>query len=257
MDIATDNINISDICEITANTYRGPDCALLKSDASVKEIKNFEPKPVIGVIKDSAFQFYYPENIESLIRNGAEIIYISPLKDVDFPEIDALYIGGGFPETHAEQISENVKFNTSLKDKIENGLPVYAECGGLMYMGESIQIGDNEFKMTGVFPISFGISQKPQGHGYVVAEVVDDNPYYEKGEIIKGHEFRYSKILKWDKSKGKTAFKMQRGTGMENKDDGICYKNLFATYVHIHASGTPSWGKKMVENAKKYKTGKL
>jgi cobyrinic acid a,c-diamide synthase len=212
--------------------------------------------PVIGIIKDSAFQFYYPENIEALQAAGAEIIMISPFTTDVIPQVDALYIGGGFPETHAQELTKNTTFRRQLKDLAEKGLPVYAECGGLMYLGEELVLDQGTFPMAGVLPVVFGFSRKPQGHGYTVVSVEHENPYYKIGSEIKGHEFHYSKVLKWRGADKDLAFGMKRGVGFLNKRDGVCYKNVLATYTHIHALGTTSWAGALVRNAIAYKSKK-
>jgi cobyrinic acid a,c-diamide synthase len=211
------------------------------------------PRPRIGVIKDSAFQFYYPENIEALEAEGAEIVFVSPLMSDKIPPVDALYIGGGFPETHARQLAENISFRKQLKALAENGLPIYAECGGLMYLGEALVLDEGTFPMAGVLPVVFGFSKKPQGHGYTVVTVEQENPYFKVGSEIKGHEFHYSKVLEWRGTDKDLAFAMKRGAGFIHKRDGVCYKNVLATYTHIHSLGTPSWAGAMVRNAKAYK----
>jgi len=209
--------------------------------------------PVIGIIKDSAFQFYYPDNFEALVKEGAELIFISPLTSEDIPQVDAIYIGGGFPETHAKELAENTKFKQKLKSYAENGLPIYAECGGLMYLGEELILKGNSYPMVGVFPVSYSFSKKPKGHGYTIISVVRENPYFKTDTEIKGHEFHYSSVLKWRGDERNLAFSIKRGTGFINKKDGLCYKNVLATYIHIHALGTPSWAKSMVRNAIEYK----
>jgi len=213
--------------------------------------------PVIGIIKDSAFQFYYPENIEALQASGAETIMVSPFTTDVIPQVDALYIGGGFPETHAQELANNVTFRRQVKDLAEKGLPIYAECGGLMYLGEELVLDEGIFPMAGVLPVVFGFSKKPQGHGYTVVLVEHENPYFKIGSEIKGHEFHYSKILKWRGTDKDLAFGMKRGTGFINKRDGVCYKNVLATYTHIHALGTNTWAGALVRNAMTYKDNRL
>jgi len=210
-------------------------------------------RPRIGIIKDSAFQFYYPENIEALEAAGAKTIVISPLAIDTIPPIDALYIGGGFPETHARQLAQNVKFRDQLKSLAKEGLPIYAECGGLMYLGEELVLDEKSFPMAGILPVVFGFSKKPQGHGYTIVTVEQPNPYFKVGTQLKGHEFHYSRVLKWRGTDKDLAFNMKRGAGFINNRDGVCYKNVLATYTHIHALGTPSWAKAMVRNAVAYK----
>jgi len=214
---------------------------------------NRQPAPRIGIIKDSAFQFYYPENIDALVAAGAETVFISPLRTNKIPPIDALYIGGGFPETHAKELSENEQFRNELKAFAEEGLPIYAECGGLMYLGEELVLDNKSYQMAGVLPVVFGLSKKPKGHGYTIISVERENKYFKKGSEIRGHEFHYSYVLEWKGKDEDLIFNMKRGNGFINKKDGLCYKNVLATYTHIHALGTPSWAKAMVSNAISYK----
>jgi cobyrinic acid a,c-diamide synthase len=152
----------------------------------------------IGIIRDSAFQFYYPENIEALKRAGAEILEFSALTDDLPPSIDAIYIGGGFPETHAAALSANERLRQSIKKAAEEGLPIYAECGGLMYLGEKLIWEGKDYPMVGVFPIAVGLSKKPQGHGYSIIEVDAPNPFFRSGLILLGHEFHYSYVINVD-----------------------------------------------------------
>jgi cobyrinic acid a,c-diamide synthase len=210
-------------------------------------------RPKIGIIRDSAFQFYYPENIEALEAAGAKTVVISPLSSDRIPPIDALYIGGGFPETHARQLAQNIKFREQLNGLAKDGLPIYAECGGLMYLGEELVLDENSFPMAGVLPVVFGFSKKPQGHGYTVVTVEHPNPYFKAGTELKGHEFHYSRVLKWRGTDKHLVFNMKRGVGFINHRDGVCYKNVLATYTHIHALGTPSWAQAMIRNAAAYK----
>ncbi|NQT69905.1 MAG: cobyrinate a,c-diamide synthase [Desulfobacteraceae bacterium] len=214
---------------------------------------NQHSAPRIGIIKDSAFQFYYPENIEALVDAGAETVFISPLTRDTIPPVDALYIGGGFPETHAEQLSANVTFKAQLKLLAQDGLPIYAECGGLMYLGEELVLDEKSYPMAGVLPVVFGFSKKPQGHGYTIVVVKEKNPYFEVGAELRGHEFHYSRVLKWRGAAKDLIFGMKRGTGFIDNKDGVRYKNVLATYTHLHALGSPAWAEAMVRNAIAYK----
>jgi cobyrinic acid a,c-diamide synthase len=219
-------------------------------------IKTGASRPLIGIIKDSAFQFYYPENIDALKMAGAEIVFISPLAQKTLPELDALYIGGGFPETHAQQLAENKGFRDALKAMAEDGLPIYAECGGLMYLGEELMLAEKSYPMVGILPLTFDFYSRPQGHGYTVVTVENDNPYYDIGAEIRGHEFHYSRVLNWSGDEKDLVFRMQRGVGITKDKDGICYKNVLATYTHIHALGTPHWAPALVRNATAYQQKK-
>jgi len=143
----------------------------------------------VGVFRDAAFQFYYPENLEALAHEGSKLIEISPLRDAQLPEVDALYIGGGFPETLAPTLAENTAFRDSLRRSIEEGLPVYAECGGAVYLGEKLLVDQTQYPMAAVLPVTFAFRPKPQGHGYAALDVVENNPFYAVGDTLCGHEF--------------------------------------------------------------------
>jgi len=220
------------------------------------------PSVTIGIIRDSAFQFYYPENFEELERNGARLIEVSALKEKRLPEIDALYIGGGFPETHAIALAKNTAFRKSIKEGVESGLPLYAECGGLMYLGESLVLEGKTYPMAGIFPLKFSLEKRPQAHGYSIVKVNRTNPYYKRDTIIKGHEFHYSRVINpeiisdFKKRDICFAFKMKRGEGIIDRMDGLCYKNAFATYTHVHALGTPEWTEGMIKKAVEYRKDK-
>jgi cobyrinic acid a,c-diamide synthase len=209
--------------------------------------------PKIGVIRDSAFQFYYPENLEALSAAGAETIFFSPLDTHTIPAVDGIYIGGGFPETHAEALAQNDRFRKELKRLADSGLPIYAECGGLMYLGRELILKEKTYPMTGVLPISYGFSKRPQGHGYTVISVEGENPYFEVGSEHRGHEFHYSRVLAWDGRDEDLVFKMKRGNGIWKGRDGVSYKNVLATYTHLHALGSPGWAEAVVHAAKEYR----
>ncbi len=207
--------------------------------------------PVIGFVRDKAFWFYYPENLEQLQAMGVRLVEVSALSDKELPSVDALYIGGGFPETHAYALAENVSFRMSLKERIETGLPVYAECGGLMYLGKDLQVNGQEYPMTGSLPIRFEFKKRPQGHGYSILEVSRANPYFPLGMLVYGHEFHYSKPVITEKNIS-FAFRIRRGHGIDGSMDGITVKNVLATYTHIHARGNRHWAESLVRAADRY-----
>jgi cobyrinic acid a,c-diamide synthase len=209
-----------------------------------------EPPPLIGVIRDKSFWFYYPENLDGMRKLGARLIEINSLEDRDLPPIDALYIGGGFPETQAQALADNVSFRAALKQRIEEGLPVYAECGGLMVLGKELVVDGKGFPMVGALPLSLILEKKPQGHGYTVLEVTDRNPYYPLSHVIRGHEFHYSKAVIHSSEDTRMVFKVLRGEGIDGKKDGLCRKNVLATYTHIHAGGSPEWAGRMLSVAR-------
>jgi len=209
-------------------------------------------RAVIGVIRDRAFQFYYPDNLEALEQAGAQLVELNALQDTSLPEIDALYIGGGFPETHAQQLAGNKGFCASIKAAAEKGLPIYAECGGLIYLGRSLQVQDNTYPMTSVLPIDFVLEQRPQAHGYTVLEVEQADSFLDKGVRIRGHEFHYSRVVACPDELSR-AYRVDRGHGIDGHRDGIVYKNVLAAYTHLHALGTPEWAGAMVKKACEYR----
>jgi cobyrinic acid a,c-diamide synthase len=195
-------------------------------------------QPAIGVIRDSAFNFYYAENLAALEKNGARIIELNSISDEDIPPVDGLYIGGGFPETHVELLSKNHRFREKIQKLVNAGLPVYAECGGLIYLSDSIAINGRYFPMAGIFPFIFEISDRPVGHGYTLFEVDRENPFYRTGVVVRGHEFRYSRIVNaGEADKVNMVFTMRRGAGIAGGRDGILYNNCLATFSHTHAYG--------------------
>lgn len=203
----------------------------------------------IAFLRDSAFTFYYPENLEALQRSGAELVPISALSASALPEgLDALYIGGGFPETHGEALSANVGFLESIREYALKGLPIYAECGGLMMLSQAIYWKGMKFPMAGILPIEVEMCSKPQGHGYVELKVDSANPYYPLGTRIRGHEFHYSKIISRD-SLPPTVCAVQRGTGCAGRRDGILVENVWASYAHVHAVATTDWAKGFLAQA--------
>ncbi|MCD6296896.1 MAG: hydrogenobyrinic acid a,c-diamide synthase (glutamine-hydrolyzing) [Deltaproteobacteria bacterium] len=205
--------------------------------------------PRIGFIRDGSFWFYYPENLKQLEELGAVLVEIDAISDPELPPLDALYIGGGFPETQAQPLTDNKNFRNSLREEIERGLPVYAECGGFMYLGKSLLVNDKTYPMVGALPVEFILQKKPQGHGYTILEVDSSNPYYPVGETLKGHEFHYSKAVFTGKEAVAFAFKVSRGNGIDGLRDGILKKNVLATYTHIHAAGTHLWAKSVFRAA--------
>jgi cobyrinic acid a,c-diamide synthase len=197
-------------------------------------------RPRIGVLRDRAFSFYYPENLSSLEEMGATLVSISPLSDDALPDIDALYAGGGFPEIYARDLSSNARFRDSLRRRIDDGLPVWAECGGLMYLAESLAFKGEIFPMVGALPVEVEQTERPEGHGYVEGRVDAVNPFFETGTAVRGHEFHYSRVVS-GLADIPTVFSMTRGSGLGMGRDGIHVKNVVATYTHLHALGTPEW----------------
>jgi len=214
------------------------------------------PQVRIGVFRDAAFQFYYPENLEHLVQAGGELVDVSPLDDSSLPEVDALYLGGGFPETLAPGLSQNVSFMDSLRDAAQEGLPIYAECGGAVYLGETLHYQGRSFPLVGVLPVEYGFQAKPRGHGYTVLETVGENPFFPIGQTLRGHEFHYTYMLSPGADDLDFAFRMHRGYGYDGEHDGLCRGNVLASYTHVHALGTVEWAPALVRTAVRFKSRK-
>ena len=218
-----------------------------------------QPQVRLGVVRDAAFQFYYPENFEALEQAGARLIFLNALADPELPpDVDALYLGGGFPETSAAGLARNDSFRASVRRAADRGLPIYAECGGLMYLGRSIQTLQGEsHPMVGLLPYDFIMGKSPQGHGYTVLEVAGDNPYFPRGARLKGHEFHYSRLQPEPGPDANLVFHMTRGAGICGHRDGFVYKNVLATYTHLHALGAPDWAPALVRQARDHQRRRL
>lgn len=194
----------------------------------------------IGVVRDSAFTFYYPENLESLERRGARLVFLSPLTGERFPaDLDALYIGGGFPETHGPALAAAAGWMADLRAAIRGGLPVYAECGGLMLLSRSIRWEGRSHPMAGVLPVEVEVFREPQGHGYAELKVDAPNPFFPVGARLRGHEFHYSRVV--EPAEVSTAAAVRRGTGALGGRDGLVAGTVWASYTHLHALGCPEW----------------
>ncbi len=204
----------------------------------------------IGFVTDSAFTFYYPENLEAVEASGAELIPVSPLESSGVPaDLHALYMGGGFPETHGLRLAENRTFLASLREAALAGLPVYAECGGLMLLARAIRWRGERYEMAGVLPVEVEVTSRPQGHGYTELTVDRPNPFYQEGVRLRGHEFHYSRIVPGEEMPV-TACAVTRGAGCYDFRDGIVVANTFAAYTHVHALATPEWAAGLIEAAR-------
>lgn len=240
--------------EAVASIARGS--AKVRMVEASKSAKTGVGGPVIGVFRDSAFQFYYEENLEALRESGAGLVEISPLTDRALPDVDALYIGGGFPETHAERLSANKSFIESFRAAIDAGMPVYAECGGLIYLGRSISVDSGAYEMSGALPLDFALEKRPSRHGYSVMEAAESSPYFERGATFRGHEFHYTRVTNWKEAAMRTVLEMKRGCGCDGRCDGIVHRSAFATYNHVHARSAPGWAAAMVATAARYRSEK-
>ncbi len=217
------------------------------------------PRLLLAVFRDRAFTFYYPENLEALAAAGAELIFVDAFRDTTLPDVQALYIGGGFPEMFMDELAANVSLRRAVRAAAEAGLPIYAECGGLMYLCRRILWGERSAEMAGVLPFDVEMTGRPQGHGYVEAVVDAANPFFPVGTVLRGHEFHNSRLIPHvpgtcevpGTSAGMpTAYRLARGNGIGGGRDGLVYRNVLASYTHLHAAGAPAWAEALVNAAR-------
>jgi cobyrinic acid a,c-diamide synthase len=204
-------------------------------------------KPVkIAIARDAAFGFYYPDDLEAFKKCGAELIEFNTLEDNKLPECDALFIGGGFPETLMDKLEQNQTMRQSIKQAIENDLPAYVECGGLMYLSRSIHWQDKTHNMVGCISGDISMHQWPVGRGYVQLEVSKQHPWNAVKESslppasFPAHEFHYSSIENLPEN-AQFAYNVHRGAGINGKKDGYIYKNLVASYSHLRDTSENHW----------------
>jgi len=189
----------------------------------------------VGVAYDQAFNFYYQANLDMLEVRGANLKYFSPLEDDSLPAVDGLYLGGGFPESFLGSLAENEQLKTEILTTIKSGLPVYAECGGLMYLtDEIVNLAGTSFPMVGAIPGCVEMTDSLQAMGYRKVEASQDNILLKQGQTIKGHEFHYSKLEVKDGDLD-YAYQFQE----LDKQEGIKFKNLLASYLHLHFGNNP------------------
>jgi cobyrinic acid a,c-diamide synthase len=219
------------------------------------------PDVRIGIARDAAFAFYYPGDLEALRVAGAELVPINTLQDKKLPEVDALLIGGGFPEVFMAQLEANASLRHQIRLAIETGLPAYAECGGLMYLSRSLSWKGKRCEMAGVIPGDVVMHDRPMGRGYVVLRETGQGlwPATATGQVpaeIRAHEFHYSTLENLAPDTV-YAYEVLRGTGIDGRHDGIVHKNLFACYAHLRDLENNHWARRFVEFVRKYKNSNI
>jgi cobyrinic acid a,c-diamide synthase len=213
---------------------------------------DIEPRSCrLGYFADAAFSFYYPENIECLVRHGAELVALAPDADAVAVDVDGLYIGGGFPEVHAERLAERTTLAAELRGRVAAGMPVYAECGGLMYLARELVVEGSSYPMAGVLDLVVEQTGRPQGHGYEVTKVDRGNPFFPTGSSLVGHEFHYSRVVAGEDASA-AVLAVERGCGVGNGRDGIVKGRVWASYLHMHALAAPRWAEGFLGLASQY-----
>ena len=203
----------------------------------------------IGVAYDEAFCFYYHDNFDILQKFGAELIRFSPLRDNFLPKkLDGIYLGGGYPELFARELDSNQVMRREIKRFAAGGGIIYAECGGLMYLGNTIRDFDNnDFEMVGVFTFTTRMEKKLTDLGYYTVKVLKDNILSKKGDVIKGHQFRYSNLEGISPSIS-SVYQIRKGNRDEVRKEGFALDNVLASYVHIHFGSNINFAKQFIES---------
>jgi cobyrinic acid a,c-diamide synthase len=196
----------------------------------------------IAIARDEAFWFYDESSLDALRDAGAELVPYSPLRDA-FPRVDAAFIGGGYPELHAAALEANATAREGLREAIAAGMPVYAECGGLMYLSSALRTGDRTHAMVGAVPATSTMSDRRSALRYVEARVLRDGPLFGSGESVRGHEFHYS-LTAYDRSAPAYA--------IDGVDEGYVDEALHASYVHVHLGGRPAAAHRFIARARAF-----
>jgi cobyrinic acid a,c-diamide synthase len=202
----------------------------------------------IGIAQDRAFGFYYADDLDALEAAGAELVPFDTTRDARLPDVHALYIGGGFPETCAADLEANVSLRTEIRTAIERGMPTYAECGGLMYLARTIEYQGVTHEMVGIIPGDVRMHGKPVGRGYVHLVEEDQHPWPRPSapaKQIRAHEFHYSSLINLPED-SRFAYRVERGYGIDGQRDGLVVNNLLASYTHLRTIGSCYWASRFV-----------
>lgn len=224
------------------------------------------PAVKIAVAQDRAFNFYYRDNLDLLEDLGAELSFFSPMADTALPAgISGLYLGGGYPEMFAAELQENLPLRRGVRTAIEEGLPVYAECGGMMYLCEAIIDGnDNRYEMCGIFPFQSKMTAGLRRFGYVSVAMTADNVLGAKGDAIRGHEFHYSELLPVaagiaQDPRFEPSYQIRKKDSAGNEriwEGGLTYRNVLAGYPHLHFWSNPQLAARFVQKCRVFQGGK-
>ncbi|MBS3921825.1 MAG: cobyrinate a,c-diamide synthase [Nitrosarchaeum sp.] len=221
--IISDSLDINKIIQIIKNPFPLPN----KSKILLKK-----PKTTISIALDGSFNFYYHDNLEALRREGADLKFFSPIHDEKLPKSDGIYIGGGFPEILGNLLEKNHSMKKTIKKASEENIPIYAECGGLMYLTKSIDYGNKKYKMIGLFDAETKMTKKMKLN-YTKGKIISKNNISDKFHDLRGHEFHYSELDSVS-SDSKFAYELDIGDGIQNHKDGMIQYNTLASYGHLY-----------------------
>ena len=237
--IIEENLNLDELIRI---------CRISVPDSVGERFVKAEKKVRIAVARDAAFCFYYPDNLELLERSGAELVFFSPLKDVKVPEgCHGIYIGGGYPEVFAKALAENETMRVSVRHAGEKGCPIYAECGGLMYLSREIVIdSEMRYPMVGLYPFSTRMLSRFKALGYREIRLSSKGPLGPGGMTARGHEFHYSEIVEQERTFDRL-YEVASRKGLLPEKEGFQVHNCVASYIHLHFGSNPELVRYWVE----------
>ena len=207
-----------------------------------------EPDVRIGIARDRAFGFYYADDLDAMRAAGAALVPFDTLNDAGLPDVDALFIGGGFPESFTAELEANAALRRQIRGAIAAGMPAYAECGGLMYLARTLTQQGRRYEMVGAIPGDVVMHQRPEGRGYVVLEETAAFPWAAAGaatRTVRAHEFHYSSLENLPPDL-RCAYAVRRGHGLDGARDGIVVGNLLASYAHLRSTGANRWAARFV-----------
>lgn len=220
--------------------------------AAASAIQRPPPKVRLGIARDRAFCFYYGENLRMLEEAGAELCYFSPIKDRHLPEVDGLYLGGGYPESFAADLAANETMRHEIGKAAAAGLPMYAECGGMMYLGRSlINFDGSRHPMASVLPLEVEMDRRHLAIRYVELRTLVATPLGPAGTVARGQEFHQSKIV-W-RGGPPSGFDVITSAGMKYRE-GFVRRNVLGTYVHIHFRSNPAIPAALVRRCSRHRS---
>jgi cobyrinic acid a,c-diamide synthase len=212
----------------------------------------------IGIARDRAFGFYYPDDLAALEAAGARLVPIDTLHDTCLPALDGLFIGGGFPEACLAELEANAALRGALREAIEAGLPTYAECGGLMVLSRSITWQGRTARMVGAIPGDTVMHARPVGRGYVQLQETAAMPWGGVGDAggsVRGHEFHHSSLENLDPGVA-FAYRVDRGHGIDGRHDGVLVHQVLASYTHLRTGAGSQWAPRFVAHVRSRRAAK-
>ena len=248
---ARDGIDLDRIVEIAAPHTPVPGAEAPDVSTGRRDVR-------LGIARDAAFGFYYPDDLEALEKAGAELVFFDTLRDPHLPDVDGLFIGGGFPETQMAALEANESLRREIRKAAASGLPVYAECGGLMYLCRSISWNGKSHKMVGAVPFDAVMHERPQGRGLVRLEETGRCPWARSSSAprrpVRAHEFHHA-ALENGPPDTVFAYRVKRGFGIDGAHDGIVSGNLMASFCHLRDTAQDHWAARFVSFVRACKHG--